>query len=493
MGSMKGLNESLMKYIQMVRDLEKRLEEQGESPARKTVINVKVDRKKYVDIGVKYQKALIDAKDKVKDADDAIAKLMAKIAQLEAEIKILLKRNADKDAAIWDIELTIEKLKAELAQLEANLKLAEQQKAMYEKQIKVLRDEIGKLDAELKNVIKQYSEGKSNSYLLGAKLRTLEKDLRFKASVRQSELETESSMAKGDMTQIDEAFKERYKPGLENQLQLLGSLFVQYTTACQTQLEGLYKQKITDLEGEIATVPVPVTQDGKFQELQVTLESSKLRARELEANNLELVSKKTVLETTAAERQKYFADQLSAKDKELLLLQQDNAAIKKKYEALMAEFDLKEVTNYSNILTPEISRISRKFGKEASVNNTRTINYSYTDSVVSVKKLDADYSSDSSSDGDSGSKMKESMKSVARNAQASGSTMGSASASLGSSVSASASAASSVAASVSATSVKAESSEAVIKQTTQVSQEKTVTTQQVTNTKKATTKAATKK
>merc|ERR1712112_777604 len=184
-------------------------------------------------------------------------------------------------------------------------------------------------------------------------------------------------------------------------------------------------------------------------------------------------------ETTAAERQKYFADQLSAKDKELLLLQQDNAAIKKKYEALMAEFDLKEVTNYSNILTPEISRISRKFGKEASVNNTRTINYSYTDSVVSVKKLDADYSSDSSSDGDSGSKMKESMKSVARNAQASGSTMGSASASSGSSVSAS--------------SVKAESSEAVIKQTTQVSQEKTVTTQQVTNTKKATTKAATKK
>lgn len=282
---------------------------------------------------------------------------------------------------------------------------------------------------------------------------------------------------------------ERYKPGLENQLQLLSSLFIQYTTACNTQLEGMYQQKMTDLGKEIAAVPMPAHQDGEFQTLQVQLESSKLRARELETNNLELVSRKTILQTTVEERKKYFTDQLSAKDKELILLQEENEAIKKKYEALLKEFDLNEVSNYSNILTPEISRISRRFGSEASVNNSRTINYSYTDQVVSVKKLDAEYSSDSDSDHDisAGSVMKESMKSVSRNAQASASIVGTASVESkkveekkGETVEVKAS-------------IKTEASEAVIKQTTQVSQKETVTTQQVSNSKKATTKAAAKK
>jgi len=486
LGSLKGLNESLTKYIKMVRDLEARLEGQEGAASRKTVINVKIDRKKYVDISVKYQKALGEAKDKVKGADDEIAKLMAKIAQLEAEIKILLKRNADKDASIWEIDLAIEKLKAELAQLEANLKLAAQQKEMYEKQIKALGAEIEKLNNELKTVIGNYAAGKSNSYLMGAKLRSLEKDLRFQASVRQSQLETESSMSKGDMTEINEAFKERYKPGLENQLQLLGTLFTHYTAACTTQMESLYQQKMTGLEAEIAGVPLPALQDEEFQLLAVQLENTRLRTREMETSNLQLVSKKTVLQNTMEERKKYINDQLSAKDKELGLLKDENDTIRKKYELLLKELDLKEVDNYSNILTPEIRRISRRFGSEASVNNSRTINYSYSDQVITAKALEGELSSDSDSDIEA-SKMKESFKSVTRNAQASASTVGTASVEA---KKVEEKKAESVAVKAS---VKAEASEAVIKQTTQVSQKESVTTQQVSSSKKTSVKTSSKK
>merc|ERR1711915_606540 len=150
----------------------------------------------------------------------------------------------------------------------------------------------------------------------------------------------------------------------------------------------------------------------------------------------------------------YFNDQISARDKELKLLQDENEAIKKKYKDIFEQFDVKEVMKYSNILTPEISRISRRFGNESSVNNSRVINYSYNDTIVVAKNLNASksYSSDSDSDNES-LKTKETMKSVGRNATASSSVVGSAE--------------TKVEASAVKASAKAESSEAVIKQTTQ--------------------------
>jgi len=416
----------------------------------------------------------------VQAADDEIAMLLARIAQLEAEIKILTKRNGDKDAAIWNSNLTIEKLKAELAQLEANLKLAEQQKQMYEKQIKLVGEEVAKLNAELTKVVRDYADGKSNSYKLGAKLRTLEKELRFKAAVAQTKLETESSLAKGNLMQIDEAVKQRYKPGLDNQLEMLRSLYEQYTSACSLQLEGAYKQKISELEKEIEGVPVPAIQDSEYQTLQIQLESLKLKTRDLEVSNLELESKKSSLAASLEERRKYFNDQISARDKELKLLQDENEAIKKKYKDIFEQFDVKEVMKYSNILTPEISRISRRFGNESSVNNSRVINYSYNDTTVVAKNLNASKSYSSESDSDNESlKTKETIKSVGRNATASASVVGSSE--------------TKVEASAVKASVKAESSEAVIKQTTQVTQKETVSSQQVANTKKTTPKGPAKK
>jgi len=350
---------------------------------------------------------------------------------------------------------------------------------MYEKQIKVVRDEVAKLTEELNNVVAAYANGKSKNYELGAKLRTLEKELRFKAAVAQTKLEAESSMAKGNLHQIDEAVKQRYKPGLDNQLEMLKNLYQEYTTACSIQLEGMYKQKISELEKEKENVPIPAIQDSEFQSLQVQLESLKLRTRELEVNNLELESKKSTLAASLEERKKYFSDQISARDKELKLLQDENEAIMKKYKAIFEQFDVKEVMKYSNILTPEISRISKRFGKESSVNNSRMINYSYKDTTVVTKDLNSSkaYGSDSSDSEDEKNKVKETMKSVGRNATASASVVGAAETKVEQKK---------VEATAVKASTKAESSEAVIKQTTQVSQKETVTTQQVSNSKKTT-------
>jgi len=404
MGNLEHLNTLLVKYIKMVQALEEQEASTGVS-RRNTIINVNIDRSKLIKVGTKYEKEITDWKKKCEEADKEIAALLAKIAQLEADIKLLKKRNADKDAAIWDKDLTIEKLKAELSGLEIALSLAQQQKTRFEAQLKAVRDKIADIGNNLNTVVTAYMKEKERSGALAADLKATEKDLRFKIAVLGAKLETESSSANIDLSTIDTQIKDRYQVKMDSQLQMLKKMYTQHMEACTTSLESLYKKKITDLEKEIGQVPKPAEQDAEFQELQVQLESCRMKSTELDANNLELVSKQKVLEATVAERKRFYDDQLSAKDRELKRLQDDHSAIKMKYDKLMKELDWKEVREYSNILTPEISRIGSRgrFGIESYVNTGKTLNFSHhDDSVVIIKGEKSSYSSDSDSDSEAG-------------------------------------------------------------------------------------------
>lgn len=497
MGNMEHLNGLLTKYIKMVQALEEQQDGNTTMPSRNTTINVNIDRSKLIMVGSKYEKEVVAWKNKCAAADEEIAALLAKIAQLEAEIKMLIKRNSDKDSAIWDRDLTIEKLRAEISRLQANLSLAQHQKQIFESQLKGLRVEIAKMTADLKSVVADYTSEKKNSNVLAARLRALEKDLRFKISILGAELETESSSANVDLSTIDTQIKDRYQIKMAGQLQMLRKMYEQHTEACTESLKTLYKKKVTDLEKEIGQLPKAVEQDGEFQELQVQLESCRLKSTELEANNLDLVSKHTALEAAVGERKRFFNDQLSAKERELKMLQQENEEVKKKYEKLMKELDMKQVRKYSNLLTPEISRISSRFGTATYVNTGKTLNFSHLDeSSVVIKEIDT--SSESETDG---GKAKITMKSVSPKAAPP--------AAVGKIEAVKVEAKKAEATKVEATKVEAskveatkveatkfeatkveaskvEASKVVIKESTQVTQSSSVTSQQVTNTKKAT-------
>merc|ERR1740131_789430 len=136
MASMNNLNNLLIEYIKAVQELEARQANSDGIPRRETTINVNINRTKLIEMSTKYEPQLTEWKNKCRAADDQIAELMAKIAQLEAEIKFLMKKNSDKEDSIRDKDLTIERLRAEISKLEANLSLAQNQKQIFDVQLK---------------------------------------------------------------------------------------------------------------------------------------------------------------------------------------------------------------------------------------------------------------------------------------------------------------------------------------------------------------------
>jgi len=102
----------------------------------------------------------------------------------------------------------------------------------------------------------------------------------------------------------------------------------------------------------------------------------KLKLGELEANNQQLGVKHLELSTELELKRESYRTQLSAKDRELARMRRDHEAIKAKYEELLRGSNRDQVEIYSTTLTPEIRRISNRFGSQQLVSSGKTLNFS---------------------------------------------------------------------------------------------------------------------
>lgn len=325
--------------------------------------------------------------------------MLGRIIELEAEIKILKKNHSDKEGSIQDRDLTIVKLNADISKLQANLILAQNQKEIFYIQIKGLRADITRMIAELESVIKAYSGEKMNCSVLASRLQLLEMELRFRLSVLGSEAETESNTYSLDTLNVGDKIEDHYKIRMEGQLQMLRGMYEQQVDASSASLESYYMDKIVYLKKELSGIPKSAENSEELQGLQVQLESCRLRAGELEGNNVDLTNKQTALEAIFSEKKRFFSDQESAKAQELLLLQQENHQIQMKYQKLMNQLNLSQVQEYNSLLIPEIARVSSHFGTATLLNNHKTVNFTNSSSAVvikEVKKSSSTYDSSSS-------------------------------------------------------------------------------------------------
>merc|ERR1712055_1142906 len=96
-----------------------------------------------------------------------------------------------------------------------------------------------------------------------------------------------------------------------------------------------------------------------------------------------------------------YAEQLSAKDKELEKLRADHAKIRAEIEEMMMGLNHEQVALYNQALTPEMRRITDKaqgrWGKEQLVNMSKVVNYSHKFSTTSVNSTSRKSETSSSS------------------------------------------------------------------------------------------------
>jgi len=386
--NLEHLNGLLQKYIKIVQALE---EKQGGSvsvPTKNTIINVNIDRSKFESLTEEHERELEILRETWGESNDEGSRLLGRMTQLEAEIKILKKNNTDKDWAIQDRDLNTIKLKSELNRLQANLNLAQSQKEIFYTQIKVLREDIGKMIADLETVIKAYADEKVNNAMLAGKIQLLEMELRFRLSILSSSAETEDFVRNLDMSSIEDEIEDHYQQRLTNQVDLLRKMYSQQLEASTTALESVYMDKIVQLKNEITALPKHPEVSEQLEKLKIELESCRLKHAELETNNVDLANKQAMIQAIFNEKKRIFHEKETAKQKELLILQQENEAIKMKYQNLMNNINMKQVKDYSSMLIPEVARYKNYFGSTACMSNRKTLNFSNSSSnTLVVKKL----------------------------------------------------------------------------------------------------------
>jgi len=378
------LNTNLGQYIELVKQLEAG-HQGGLKSSGRTTINVTIDRSQVDIIQEKFTKGLGDLKDKCRKNDEIIAGLRAEIYRLKSEIKQLTKSNSDKESSIGELDLTVGQLKDEVARLEANLSFYKNQKGIFELQVQALQKKITNLNAQLGKVIAELKEKKINNAKLSSDLFRLEKELRFQISVKSRELMAERTKSNIDWEEIKTKKGEKYKIWMEDQLQKLQMTYQQQRGDFEETMKTMYQDKEKTLTASLSKAQNDAAKPNEeANKLKIQLETMKLKFGELEANHNLLTVKKLEISTELENKKNIFLAQMSAKKRELEELEKEYMAIKAKYEEMMKGINAAQVEVYSNTLTPEIRRISGRFGSQQVVSSGKTLNFSRTSSSFSA-------------------------------------------------------------------------------------------------------------
>jgi len=221
---------------------------------------------------------------------------------------------------------------------------------------------------------------------LSSEIYSLEKELRFRISVLGRELVGERSKSSINLESIRSSKGEHYKIWMEKELRALKENFEQLKADAEITLESNYKEKKESLEASLISAEAEADKPDKESTLlKMELETLKLKLSEVEANSQQLKVKKLEISTEVEIRREAYKTQLSAKDRELERLKAEHDRMKMKYDEWLQGSNTEQVALYSNTLTPEIRRISYRFGSEQLESSRTTINY--THNTVSATSL----------------------------------------------------------------------------------------------------------
>merc|ERR1712212_34928 len=395
---LESLNKSLNDYISMVQNLDSNW--QGGIISRRTTVNVNVDRKT-ISVNIAIQEELQEIQKKCKKNDGEIAELLGKISLLEGQIREPRKPDLD------GFELTNKHLEDEVCRLKCRLKFLEEEKRTFEELKKDLEQQIEELKEKVKNKVDELNEKRKENADVKSDVRQREKELRFQVSLKSREVTAERTKTKTKtMEEIKEKQVESYKIWMKKQLDELREMYEKQKVDVAATMRDMYVQKELKLTAEVEKAEKDKVVNKVDIKIKEELERLRMQLGELQTNNQQLAVRKTEIAAELDLKSNAYAEQLSAKEKELEKLRGDHAKIRAEIEEMMVGLNHEQVVKYSQALTPEMRRITDKargrWGKEQMVNMSKVVNYSHKFSSTSVNssvKASSSRKSETSSSG----------------------------------------------------------------------------------------------
>merc|ERR1711971_346972 len=377
---LESLNKSLNDYISMVQNLDSSW--QGGIISRRTTVNVNVDRKT-ISVNLSIQEELDDIQKKCKKNDGEIAELLGKIWALECQM-----RQNSKKPDVEGYELTNKHLEDEVCRVKCSLKFLEEEKRTFEEQKKELEKQIEDLKKLLENKVDKLNKKRKENADIKADVKIKEKELRFQVSLKSREVTAERTKTNINMEEIKEKQVESHKIWMKKQLDELREMYEKQKVDVAATMRDMYIQKEAKLTAEVEKAEKEKVVNKVDTKIKEELERLRLRLGELQTNNQQLGVRKTEIAAELDLKSNAYAEQLSAKEKELFKLRGEHAKIRAEIEEMMGGLNHEQVALYNQALTPEMRRITDKargrWGKEQMVNMSKVVNYSHKFSSTSV-------------------------------------------------------------------------------------------------------------
>merc|ERR1711990_1379425 len=394
---LESLNKSLNDYISMVQNLDSNW--QGGIISRRTTVNVNVDRKT-ISVNIAIQEELEEIQKKCKKNEGEIAELLGKISLLEGQIREPRKPDVD------GFELTNKHLEDEVCRLKCSLKFLEEEKRTFEELKKDLEQQIEELKAALKAKVDELNGKRKKNADIKSDVKQREKELRFQVSLKSREVTAERTKTNINMEEIKEKQVESHKIWMKKQLDELREMYEKQKVDVAATMRDMYVQKEQKLTAEVEKAEKEKVVNKVDIKIKEELERLRMQLGELQTNNQQLAVRKTEIAAELDLKSNAYAEQLSAKEKELEKLRADHAKIRAEIEEMMAGLNHEQVVKYSQTLTPEMRRIVEnsqgRWGKEQLVNMSKVLNYSHTFSATTVNssvKTSSSRKSETSSSG----------------------------------------------------------------------------------------------
>merc|ERR1712212_671083 len=376
---LESLNKSLNDYISMVQNLDSNW--QGGIISRRTTVNVNVDRKT-ISVNIAIQEELEEIQKKCKKNEGEIAELLGKISVLESQIREPRKPDVD------GFELTNKHLEDEVCRLKCRLKFLEEEKRTFGELKKDLEQQIEELKEKLKKKVDELNKKRKENADVKSDVRQREKELRFQVSLKSREVTAERTKTNINMGKIQEKHEESHKIWMKNQLDALTKMYEKQKVDVAATMRDMYVQKELKLTAEVEKAEKEKVVNKVDIKIKEELERLRMQLGELQTNNQQLAVRKTEIAAELDLKSNAYAEQLSAKEKELEKLRGDHAKIRAEIEEMMAGLNHEQVALYSQTLTPEMRRIVEnsqgRWGKEQLVNMSKVLNYSHTFSATTV-------------------------------------------------------------------------------------------------------------
>jgi len=245
--TLQDLNTRLVSYVEKVRKLQMATDVIDSIPKQQGM-----DEQSLMAMKKNFELEISEWKTKLTDAQNFIAQMKIQIDNVQQDNKKLNIKVNEKLDILKERDTHIANLEAEFNEIHSKLNILQNEKGKLLDNEAVYKSDLSDLKKELDSSRRNYDKEKMKNAELENQIATLDKDLKFKIQLLETELKEEKKRNKIDFNAIDRELKSDYENRLRSEMESLRRVYGEQTEKAKHEYMHLHSKKLAELQEQLS-------------------------------------------------------------------------------------------------------------------------------------------------------------------------------------------------------------------------------------------------